>query len=409
MNRVQSTIPQKRGRAAEVATLILSILLFIIGIWLCSVENKFYAFGVAVTVFPLIIMAAEFMMRVCLIFEEQFHLKSRYNNIIYLFIHALTFSWSFVVVLVFLLFSLFYICLTYGSPFKLLHELGPWSSCCLVGALLFTSLLKPKSGPLYQAISIGNLNGLDYGSAMAYSFFHGYLQIVLPHKGTDQKGIQEIIRDFEAQQGVVFSSHKLFVLIPLSLHCPATIEQTSSIVELAQNLPEITVSRAGVCKRSYKSTVYKIRRSQTEKEYVCLEYATPLQTLFDIIKHRTEHANDYELHKRELVLQFYLTLRTLLNNDPDCKDHCELIFFDDKTDNGQDVDVGEVVLEHLNSYKSKNCRKRSKLQINEKRLLIENVASNFVLHSTFVEDSLNSVIRVGFSASLLNIITKQYV
>lgn len=87
---------------------------------------------------------------------------------------------------------------------------------------------------MYQAISIGNLNGLDYGSAMAYSFFHGYLQIVLPHKGTDQKGIQEIIRDFEAQQGVVFSSHKLFVLIPLSLHCPATIEQTSSIVELAQ-------------------------------------------------------------------------------------------------------------------------------------------------------------------------------
>lgn len=75
---------------------------------------------------------------------------------------------------------------------------------------------------------------MDYGSAMAYSFFHGYLQIVLPHKGTDQKGIKEMIHDFEAKEGVTFSCDRLLVLIPLSLHCPATVEQEDNSVELAK-------------------------------------------------------------------------------------------------------------------------------------------------------------------------------
>ncbi|KRT86677.1 hypothetical protein AMK59_2527 [Oryctes borbonicus] len=191
---------------------------------------------------------------------------------------------------------------------------------------------------------------------MAYSFYHGYLQIVLPHKGTEQKGIKELIGDFEAREGVTFGYKKLLVLIPLSLHCPATVEGKSDIVESSKSLGEVILSRAGVNRRVYKNTAYKIKVNSREKMYVCVEYATPLQTLHDIVSHRHEHTNDYALQRKELVLQFYLTCQALLNNDPDCKDCCDLIFFDDKTENGDDVDVGKVVLDHINKGKAK-CKK----------------------------------------------------
>lgn len=69
---------------------------------------------------------------------------------------------------------------------------------------------------------------------MAYSFFHGYLQIVLPNKGTEQKGIKELMKDFEAKEGVSFACDKLLVLIPLSLYCPPIVEERSPTVELAK-------------------------------------------------------------------------------------------------------------------------------------------------------------------------------
>lgn len=38
------------------------------------------------------------------------------------------------------------------------------------------------------------LDGLDYGSGMAHSFFHGYLKLILPAKGDNNKsGWQKLI------------------------------------------------------------------------------------------------------------------------------------------------------------------------------------------------------------------------
>lgn len=76
------------------------------------------------------------------------------------------------------------------------------------------------------------MNGLDYGSAMAYSFFHGFLQIVLPKTGTDQKGIKELMEDFESSHNIRFRYNKLLVLIPLSLSCPVSVADKSKIMEL---------------------------------------------------------------------------------------------------------------------------------------------------------------------------------
>lgn len=37
-----------------------------------------------------------------------------------------------------------------------------------------------EDSTLHTSLQIEKMNGLDYGSAMAYNFFYGYLRLVLP-------------------------------------------------------------------------------------------------------------------------------------------------------------------------------------------------------------------------------------
>lgn len=43
---------------------------------------------------------------------------------------------------------------------------------------------------------------MDYGSGMAYSFFHGYLKLVLPDYGGEGKSIEQLISVYEANHNV---------------------------------------------------------------------------------------------------------------------------------------------------------------------------------------------------------------
>lgn len=64
---------------------------------------------------------------------------------------------------------------------------------------------------------------------MAHSFFHGYLRIVLPHTGQqNNKGLREFQKDFEARNDIKFDVYKLFILIPMSTHCPPSIDSEFS-------------------------------------------------------------------------------------------------------------------------------------------------------------------------------------
>lgn len=75
---------------------------------------------------------------------------------------------------------------------------------------------------------------MDYASGMAYSFFHGYLNIVLPEKGTDEKGLKELMQDYESSQGIKFALYKLFVLVPLSMYCPTKIDEFAPSIETSR-------------------------------------------------------------------------------------------------------------------------------------------------------------------------------
>lgn len=80
-----------------------------------------------------------------------------------------------------------------------------------------------------ESLRISQNNGLDYGAGMAYSFFFGYLKLVLEKTGEDpSKDFGELINEYENRHDVKFAVQKLFILIPQSCKCPISLENKYS-------------------------------------------------------------------------------------------------------------------------------------------------------------------------------------
>lgn len=56
--------------------------------------------------------------------------------------------------------------------------------------------------PLNESLFIEGFSGIDYGSAMAYSYFYGYLKLVLSNYGDDGKSFNDLIAIYEGTHQV---------------------------------------------------------------------------------------------------------------------------------------------------------------------------------------------------------------
>lgn len=73
-------------------------------------------------------------------------------------------------------------------------------------------------------------------------------------------------------------------------------------------MKEITV--AGVQKRPYKNAVYKINTGRGDKKvYVSAEYATPLRTFLEVVKHTGRHTGEFHQKKHFKMVVSYSNLR----------------------------------------------------------------------------------------------------
>lgn len=82
------------------------------------------------------------------------------------------------------------------------------------------------------------------------------------------------------------------------------------------------MDRAGVNRREYKNSMYKIKSNY--KWYVVAEGATPLLTFKEALSHHPA----IKLMQREIVLKFYKTLSELIYKNEATRGLCELIFYD---------------------------------------------------------------------------------
>lgn len=63
---------------------------------------------------------------------------------------------------------------------------------------------------------------------MAYSYYHGYLKLIMHNTGTEDKHLKELMEIYEAEHNVKFAAYKLFILIPLSLRCWVSLKNNFS-------------------------------------------------------------------------------------------------------------------------------------------------------------------------------------
>lgn len=201
-------------------------------------------------------------------------------------------------------------------------------------------------------IDIDSMRGLDYGTGMAFNYYHGYLRIILPSLGTFNKGLLEKIQNVEDSHNIAVALHKLIILIPMSTYISPDLKETSyQWMESAIHLEEEIRDRAGVKRRTYRNVVYKIypdgRKLNSIPVYVVAEGATPVLTFFEALRCAHNETNIYRKYYKHIIKQFYNKLKELLDNDPECKDLCELIYYDDCDTNGAKVNVAKVILERL--------------------------------------------------------------
>ncbi|XP_050499273.1 stimulator of interferon genes protein homolog isoform X2 [Diabrotica virgifera virgifera] len=346
------TIAKERGELSTVISIAICLILFLVD--LIHNENSFCVFAIQYTTGVVLTIVLQLIYRFILMCEEMRHLISRYDrNVWILFKDVLHFP---IPVYMTFFFGVIYLVYNYSSTaFELWNSSVtlPRIVSMYLNMYLLGKLLKLDSGPLNDSLWIAEDNGLDYGSGMAYSFFFGYLNLVLPKTGREDKHLKEIMEDYEGSNGITFAVHKLFILIPKSMKCFVSLKnEYSPSVDESRPLEQKVMTVAGVIDRPYKNSVYKISSEKNDYLYVSAEYATPVKTFYDGLESR-QHAENFHKHKKDIILQFYLTLKRVLEQKG-LNQFCELIYYEDSYQKDGVTcyyDVGKIIHERIKGLK----------------------------------------------------------
>ncbi|XP_064181906.1 stimulator of interferon genes protein [Anguilla rostrata] len=167
---------------------------------------------------------------------------------------------------------------------------------------------------------------MNVAHGLAWSFYTGYLKLVLPK-------LENSIEQYRQRQGnreILRHRHswRLHILIPLSAFIPDKLEEADQCVRFHDNLPEIAIDRAGVRRRIYKNSVYRVLDQQGQAHHCVAEYATPLQTLYTMSLESSAGLSSEE--RRQQVLLFIRSLEAVLEESVECRNRYRLIILDDE-------------------------------------------------------------------------------
>ncbi|XP_008942075.1 PREDICTED: stimulator of interferon genes protein, partial [Merops nubicus] len=252
----------------------------------------------------------------CYLAEEIFHLQSRHRGSFWRALSAcFPLCWHGPMLL---------IC---GSAYMaLLDEDGqPLSLHLILASLcqllnLALGLHKPSTVEMSE-MSERSKQNIAHG--LAWSYYIGYLKIVLPRV---KKSMEEFSR---ANPNVLAyrETWKLHILIPLNCDICDDLEKADSNIQYLTDLTETTLSRAGIKKRVYKHSLYRIRDEDNQLWHCALEFATPLQSLYAMSQ--DECAAFSREDRLEQAKLFYRTLEDILKGSKECVGTYRLIAYEE--------------------------------------------------------------------------------
>ncbi|KAI4880464.1 hypothetical protein NFI96_032740 [Prochilodus magdalenae] len=307
--REESVVPRPRGRAPTMCMVVLG-LLALVAVWL--MDSSLVRKSSGLIALPLIL--GTILHCLCLFLEEWlFHSHQRYGGSVKQMLQACFNSATVAGLCV-----VFLLLVAEGTTYTPEQRTLVILTSCLYLLLKILGILGPAPVEISEICESKKMN---VAHGLAWSFYVGYLKLVLPE-------LEEQVKKHYMKTREVLSSVRLHILLPLSAAATAKLEEVDRNVLFHQNLPELQLDRAGVRRRVYKHSIYKIT-DQNEKDYYCVaEYATPLLTLYQMSQESSAGFSAWD--RRQQVLLFYTTLSNILENSLECRNRYRLILLDDE-------------------------------------------------------------------------------
>ena len=179
----------------------------------------------------------------------------------------------------------------------------------------------------------------NVADGLAWSYYFGYLKLVLPDlhdtiNRTDQEIDGVALRDH-------IEDHKMFIVIPKDCYCYESFNKVDERIEFVSSTADLEISRAGVQRRVYKQSVYKVQSSNGETFYCLMEYATPLLSMFDMVKERRSGFTDAD--KEQQADMFYRRLKEILDGDMACIGKYHIVLTSNANRNLADIMAKEIM------------------------------------------------------------------
>ncbi|XP_030000991.1 stimulator of interferon genes protein [Sphaeramia orbicularis] len=183
---------------------------------------------------------------------------------------------------------------------------------------------------------------MNVAHGLAWSFYLGYLRLVLPYLESSIETFCATHRSTQLFGGR--GSRKLLILMPLNAKISHKLEEEDDRIRFYDNLPNNEIDRAGVRGRVYKHSVYRVMDEHKKVHECVVEYATPLLTLYNMSHERTAGFGDPE--RRQQVLLFFRTLQDILEHSLECRNRYKLILLNDEHEDDPHF-LSKTILKHL--------------------------------------------------------------
>lgn len=324
------SIPRPRGsRAKKVAFLLLGACLLFLW-WKKSADSTFQWLVLHLASLQLGLL----FKGVCILAEELHHTHSRYQGSHWRALRACLgcpFRTGALLLLAFYFYS------------SIQKETSPstmWTLAFLGFSEALNILFDLQHLSPAEVSAICEERNLNVAHGLAWSYYIGYLRLILPELRTRIQAYNQIHNNILRGE----RSHRLYILFPLDCAVPDDLTAADRNICFLNELPQQSADRAGIKRRVYTNSVYELKENGQRAGVCVLEYATPLQTLFAMSQHgQAGFSREDRLEQAKL---FCRTLKEILADDPQCQNNCRLIVYQEPAE-GSGFSLSQEILRHL--------------------------------------------------------------
>ena len=215
--------------------------------------------------------------------------------------------------------------------------------------MVFVDSLKIKRLSDVEISDVNEGGTKNVCGGLAWSFYFGYLRIILPEfhnifyraRGDDYQLDNQDICDM-----VLEEHRRLFIIIPIDGYCYRNFDFFDDNITRLKEMPAQIKTRGGMHERKYSNNLYKIEKEGHNPKYIVMEYATTVLSMYEMSQY--DQASFTDKDRREQVVDFYKTLKKILNEDPKCSGRAKLILIGEGTtgDFGGET-LADIIWSHL--------------------------------------------------------------